>query len=617
MTQGRSPIQLLVNFWEHAPKAFPELLSKLKSEGVREVTSFVPWMVFESDISHSLQRFLQAASQQHFKVHLIVTPEIGVHVLNSGVPKDLFRAQEHAAIHMHGEEVIVGLPPKIFELPSLVSRSFQKRYFGYLTKLQAFLAERALENVDLWITGSFYKYYRSPRFVAPGSFKGVCGDFSKEASLRFRKVIDARYSQSEFCQPNATSAQRWKTQGYDIANRKWFAQFEEDDFRHRNAALLGRGIPASQLQQVEWYTPEADPGLYYTHLLQTLAKANGSFSSLSRLIDQVTQRAHSVEGESVPPWVHFTALGAFPTLSDSEKQHLILKSLLLAGGRGGGVCVDVDEWFKLSKNFRSRADQLAHGISEGVLNVRREVGCLTPHLWSKASVVTGRMSELLKQDAVLGASVRALTEEEGLKVISVDPERVMTHDTLAPLLQWAEAGGLLVLPKTHFFTEAASRLVSERLNGLSRRNLRVGFAYDLTDLGAGRVLEYDPLQEVTGMEFSDALDAFLRSILSLVDWKPVCEFSDARLEAIRLYREFGPQGGRMALFVMNTSQRPVQSNVLFESAVRIGDLTRSLQFRTARVEGDNGFRFELEVPPFGVLPLDVESEKIREERVWK
>src|SRR5262249_7869077 len=119
------PIQILFNYWEARPTLIGARLDGLIRQGITHITTFVPWQVVESDISHTLVRFLQAASDRKMAVDLILTPELGVHYPNSGLPKDLMAAkasgQDNLAAHAGEGHVDVTLPPNGFALPSLFS----------------------------------------------------------------------------------------------------------------------------------------------------------------------------------------------------------------------------------------------------------------------------------------------------------------------------------------------------------------------------------------------------------------------------------------------------------------------------------------------------------------
>src|SRR5262245_15393775 len=105
------PIQILFNYWEARPAVTGARLDGLIRQGITHVATFVPWQVVESDISHMLVRFLQAISDRKMTVDLILTPEVGVHFPNSGLPKDLMTSKASAASHSGNGQINVSLPP--------------------------------------------------------------------------------------------------------------------------------------------------------------------------------------------------------------------------------------------------------------------------------------------------------------------------------------------------------------------------------------------------------------------------------------------------------------------------------------------------------------------------
>jgi hypothetical protein len=135
MTEGevnQQPVQLLVNYWEIRPSFMGDKLNELIRQGVTHICAFVPWQAVESDISHRLLRFIQAVAERKMTVSLIVTPEVGVHYPNAGLPKDIIGKPEAQAIHAQGRGIPVTLPPNSFPLPSLLSPELTKRYYRLL-----------------------------------------------------------------------------------------------------------------------------------------------------------------------------------------------------------------------------------------------------------------------------------------------------------------------------------------------------------------------------------------------------------------------------------------------------------------------------------------------------
>src|SRR5688572_14434656 len=96
---NQHPIQILFNYWEIRSSLVGAKLDDLIRHGVTHIASFVPWQAVESDISHMLVRFLQAVADRKMTVNLILTPEVGMHYPNSGLPKDVIGKPENVAHH--------------------------------------------------------------------------------------------------------------------------------------------------------------------------------------------------------------------------------------------------------------------------------------------------------------------------------------------------------------------------------------------------------------------------------------------------------------------------------------------------------------------------------------
>ena len=221
---NRYPIQLLVNYWEFKPALVGAHLDGLLRRGVREIATFVPWQAVESDISHGLPRFLQAVCERKMTVSLILTPELGLHFPNSGIPKELLSKPDQLAKTSDSQHLISALPPSIFKLPSFFSTEFTKRYYSFLSRMDGLLADLARAQpgfqdvVKIELSGSFWKYFKPSRACALSAFGGSAGDFSNPASLAFRQHTEQFFSQREF-----QSTTRWRSTQFEEINRKAFS----------------------------------------------------------------------------------------------------------------------------------------------------------------------------------------------------------------------------------------------------------------------------------------------------------------------------------------------------------------------------------------------------------
>jgi len=621
------PIQLLVNYWEIRPSRMGEHLDRLLRQGVSRIATFVPWQAVESDISHSLMRFLMATSERKMPLSLILTPEVGVHYQFSGLPKDIIHRTENKAQHARKGPVTVNLPPNQFSLPSLMAPEFLKRYYSFLARMDNLLADfkrlhqaqmqgegHGLEGVTVVLTGSFWKYYRAPRDCALAAFGGLGGDFSSPAALEYRNRVDYFYSRPEFCDPTPAAANRWKTRALDEVNHRWFAQQSEAVFKSRTFQMVRRKASSAQVREIELFTPEADPALLYTRFLQTVSGGHGDFARLSSMLDEASSLAGVGASGGADSFVHWSSLGGFRTLTDSEKQFLILKSLLLMGGQGGGILVDEEEWFSLSAAFRARAESLARSFAQGEVRLRTRAAYLAPHLWSSAGPLWKEIRKRLGSEARMISSLDRLSQDRDATLVVNDPQTVITHETLVSLVSWAKSGRTVVLPRTALYTEMA-RTELELLAARSKAmDLSLGVRYRIHSLGEGRLIVHDV------PDTAELWAKFAGHLFSIAEIENYCQVSDSRVAIVPLEK----RGQGLGLFVMNPSRRPVSADVVFPSEVTISDLAAALAQgqQPGKMEpvatSLPDYRFSLDVPPCGVLPLAIgglfvgqESERLK------
>jgi hypothetical protein len=92
-------------------------------------------------------------------------------------------------------------------------------------------------------------------------------------------------------------------------------------------------------------------------------------------------------------------------------------------------------------------------------------------------------------------------------------------------------------------------------------------------------------------------------MMGLAAIKNPCTMTDPRLQVIGLEK----RGGGRGIFILNSQPRVLDSDVTFPNEVVIEDLGQQLQ-ESASAGESSGFssqRFHLEIPPCGVLPLQV------------
>ena len=606
------------------------VLDQWVREGVRAIATFVPWQAAEADISHLLPRFLTEAIERKIHVSLILTPEPGINYPNGGVPKPLMQKAEHVARDGREQGFPQALPPGFYDLASLSSQELLKRWHGTLGRVDAILGDlekahpSAGQLVQTVVTGSFWKYYRSPEQAAVEPFSGECVDLGPSARIQIRNRLEQTLATREFLDTTSGSAQEsmnWKSRHLEAAHRRWIAQQSEEVFRNRAAQVLGRRSRGISSVQVDMISPEADPSLFYTSVLQSSGIEGRDFAGLSRTLDAHLDRMAAggteVSGEAAP-WVHWSGLGAFAPLPDSEKQFLILKSLLNAGTRGGCVLVDESEWSLLSAAFRSRSDAMAWTLGAGDLQLREKVLYLTPHLWSESGSAWKTLKSQLGREARLVSSLDLALSRPGVKMLWVDPMWIFNREAMMRLLEWSGDGRVLVLPKSAVSTGPARRMLDDAMRGSSARAIRItqGVPCDIHPAGTGKVI-FAEMRESAALhgkalpQFGDSeLKAFVEGVLNLAELQPSCRVTDVRIDLIPSRRV----DSGMGLFVLNGHNRAVQADLQFQEPVLVSDFSSVLTQGGApsrkggepdRPEIAPASHFSLEVPPRGVLPIAV------------
>jgi hypothetical protein len=622
------PLQVLVNYWELKPARLASKLDQLLRQHVTHIASFVPWQIAENDISHSLTKFLQALADRRMSATLILSPEVGIHAPLGGLPKDLAKKAELQARNRDEGPAAVALPPRIFSLPSLHSKEFVARYHSFLTKLDGIIGELGrsqptlLESLQLVFTGSYWKYYRPASTSQLMPFRGQNGDSSQAAELAYRSETEQLATLREYRSKQLNP----KAKENDALFRAQFHQNAEEVFRIRQSQFVRKKSLGVDVVQAELFTPEADPSLTYSNLFQLATRGIADFPALDRLIAEAATRQSMVGEARAVPMVHWTGFGPFMQLTDSEKQYLLLKSLLLLGGRGGGILVDEQEWFGLSKAFRARAELFADTLLRRELELETKVFCMTAHLWSEGKIAreSGKdgsrdfsfwpeLRLALDTQSRLIASGEALGWEEEAKAVFVEPNVVLTTDRWRKLTAWAEAGRVLVVAKNQPMSDTVRAEYESALKIQPRIDMNLGTRYFVYSVANGKIVVYEPAASAADWK------RFVASMLSLSQATPEMGVNDPRVDLVCLKRGL-ESGGRAGLFVFNGSRAKVATEIRFENEVIISDLSSILSHEVAPVEEEVGAesnRFELETPPCGILPLAVIGlgEEGREKRI--
>jgi hypothetical protein len=561
------------------------ILRHLKQDGVRKIASFVPWGQFEGDITHQLKKFLQLAAAEGVEVSLIVSHEPALCASAGGAPKDLLQApsakvqatKEGRAPEVATLTTVAG-PAKVL---TLRARATQARYEQYLARLESSLADwikldpKLRRFVRLISTSGAQKYLRPKTLPGAGSrvFQGICADFSGEAEVLFRQELDRKRAHPDFFSLGEKQFRmEWETRC--IERQRARAQ----NTLQRNSRDASLRLP---LEQIELYRPEIDP--YVSDLVQAQWSEPRITPSrkFAELLWEVGLRSSSFEGEEISNWIFWNTGGAFSRLTLQERCFLLVLSMLQVTESGGAVLVKPEEWSRLPQGFRDRWTAL-HSLGS-MRPLRREVVRWVPCIWSDGD---RRMENF---EATRCSSLTRILKDPEVRVIVVDPGIFLDEEQVKKLLSWVRVSEhrSLVLPEAW-----------------------VELAKHVPGIYCG-----DEEAPTWGSVWSEVMGrSKLRDRSRLVQ-------SDRDPEAIEVARwcESGPEGNENVLleFLINFSGVSKGVTVAYRDPVAIenGEFDRL----SASGAGLSAYsdRFQLEVPPWGVLPLRVRGlgEEARERRL--
>jgi len=572
------PFFLLINYWEHTYQELLDYCDCLVQSGTHRIISFIPWQLAETDTSHTqlLHAFLQMTSERKIHVFLVVTPELGLHLSNNGLPKDIL-SEKNQAQNQSLQPLIVGLPPRAFSLPSFFSSEFTKRYYNFLSRIDQLFFDMKknqphfFERLTIILTGSFWKYYREPG-ASQSFFGGIAGDFSPHVGESYRQCIDHFFSQKEYSMTSAGTTNTWKTRSLDECNRRWFYQHSEDAQRYRSFQSLQKKSTFLEIKEFELFTPEADPELKYFNFLRMIYPGQLAFKRLSDWIDENSVRVSYGGFSAALPFVQWSGMGSFSEFSNLEKEFLILKSLLLFGARHGGLILDPSDWFSLSENFRSRFEMLASALKNEEFQLNYDIVYFSPHLWSAHGLLWHALFRLGFPKIGMISSKELLFKNKNAQLLIVDPELIINYELLKKMLAWAAVGRVLVLPKSNLYSKNAEKELSFLLRS---KNIEVdmGVPYQLCSLGDGKVILYNFSDKKNNLAWQN----FIHSVLSISEIESYCRISDARLSLV-FFEEKSSQTEalsgmkRLIVFILNPTQKDITTDLIFSTSVQMTEL---------------------------------------------
>jgi hypothetical protein len=363
------------------------------------------------------------------------------------------------------------------------------------------------------------------------------------------------------------------------------------------------------------FTPEVDPQILYSQLTASLTGKKVAMAEFSRVLDYAATHRSATHGHQNLPYIHWSGLGGFRELSDSERQFLLLKSLFLFGPQKGGILIELKDYLEMTPGFKNRMDWIVQSLQQGVLTEKVTVASLIPQLWSSggssgtqtSSSLLSEISHQVQAQSMVTSSIDFLLSQRDVRLIFIDAEWILTEDLLNRLLTWVREGNVLVLPKTPILTEPAHREFDDLVYSGRPIDMDMGARVKIHTAGNGKVVFFPP--DVNAKKF-------VKSCLNLAEILVPVQMSDSRLQTACIQYTPAMQEEQTALFVLNPTAKNIEADMIFDRDVAIKDLALTMQIQLPVTPdepledsqaAEKARRFHLAVPPNGVLPLIVEG----------
>ena len=590
------PLQLTVNFWEIRPSLMAEKLNRLSKQGIRHVTAFVPWQLAESDIQHSLTRFLDAVLERDLSVSLVLTPELGVRFPYSGIPKDLATDPKVMALDRDGNPFFCALPPVWFTLPSFQAPEVWSRYAKFLQKCEGWILDffrkdpQAKKRIQVVLTGGFFRYYRSFSELRTRERPDSAGDESKFARTSFETFAKEKYSSPQYRNEYLRERGRGNFQEYLRTAYFWEA---EREFRKKQVACFKRLGTDLDLIHLDLFTPEADPSLLASSAFEDLGKPFHSMDALNQRISEELRVVRSDGKKELAPAIHWSSLGIFGRLSESERQFFLWKTLLNTGSRKGALFLAEEEFNRLPAGFRKKLGFFADLCLEGELRTDPEVVMVSTEdsAHARLNVARSRFPLLGEGDLLQVNDFALLPRLTDLKLVLVDERTMIDSAALAKLIEFSRKGGTVALSKSAFHTELAKLEWKEFYDFKKSLDTPLGGGFEIYRVEAGRWIVYESPME----------SKVFQALYSLAEVGSSFELDGGHCELLALKKR---DNRARALFLMNASVSTERPLVRFETEKEVCDLLET--YRQPEAPAAVSVReCRIEIPSHGILSLHV------------
>lgn len=426
--------EIFVNYWEIKPAQYETKLQEIALQGVRKVSAFIPWAHFETDLYHSLKKFLKAAFNARMEVRLWILPELGVNYPFVGIPRDLIQNHASIAVDRAGKVLYNIAAPHVFPLPSFASSIVSKRLESYLLKLGAVFQE-AFTEVDndrfceAMLSNSLLNCYKNVGPVAHEDW----GDHSAATVLPYRDFLDEEYVTP---QADSEDIEHFKLPFYDLQNRHLFFSRFEKELKEKAAFLLKKKCPKLTCAYSNALNPECDPHVSSEALLSEVYAVKPPLFHYYQSIVR-----SSIRGEKV----FFNDFGAFRNFSDVEKDFLYSSSLIYTGG----LRLSFEEFSKLT-NCDSMVSQTVNALQsmkEKNYSLLKNAVYLAPSQSPLTQEAFQKFNHINLGHFSLCSMNEFLDEPGDGRLIFVDPKMILKPSEFSVLLTQAQKGKTVVLPQ--------------------------------------------------------------------------------------------------------------------------------------------------------------------------
>ncbi len=565
------------NYWEHKPSQYEAKLQEFKLAGLESISIFVPWAHVESDIHHCLQKFLLTALHFRIKVLVVVSPTLGLHYPNSGIPKEVIQSNSQLAVDQKGETILNLIAPNLFTLPSFSSPEVLKSYGNYLLKLSAILGEvERLGNdthlIEVYVGNGIFPYYR-----AWADDANTHGDYSAANVIAFREFVQKL-------------DEAFRTAAHEKFQRHQFHSHVEKLLREKTNMMVSKKIPSAKIINFEIINPEADPQYSHHMLLSEAMQYKPSVEEFSESILKASSRRESIL---------LSNAGVFRHLSDQQKYFLFMESYLSSEN----VFIQAEEYLKFSPKFIKKTKQSIEQILAGEYSREFHVAFVSANKYSMENISYSMIQKLVHDDLTVYPIGHSKFSEP---LVFVDPKSTIRTVDLLQYLSLAQNGKIVAIPApmnevANYTAEAKGHFEKvSRSKKLIRMNF--GISYEIAEIGLGQIVFYNPITFWKN-EKPEQLSTFFQSLIGLAEIKVPCTVSDQRVKVISLISN--NDNHERIISLINPTNESIEIKVYFTDDKKVSSLGSPEHLLVGKM-------FEMTVPGLGILPMRVTDAALSE-----